>query len=522
MSQGDWVHPTGEGGPGDLSRRGADLLSRLRSPLADQYELQSILGRGPVSSTVLARETKHGRLVVLKVLHPTLSAAVEGKRFLREIDTIAGLGHPHILTLIDSGEAGGLIYYVVPHVEGESLRAMLDRERQLPVDAAVTIAIDVADGLDHAHRRGIVHRDVTPRAIMVAEGHATIADFGVARAIDTAGSERLTAMGVSVGTPAYASPEQLAGEPSLDARADVYSLGCVLFEMLTGTPPLADLPVEEMLRRRLVEDPPSAMAARSTVPPALDEVVRRALARLPADRFATAAEFRDVLRRALAGSPGGVGRPSTHEREVPDGRRLAAIVCIDVVGYSRLVESDERGTLARMRLLREELIDLGVRDHSGRVVKGLGDGFLAEFPSAVDAVACAAAIQRTMGDRESDLPDEQRIRLRIGVNVGDIVAEDGDIFGDGVNVAARIEGLAEPGGIALSGSAWDQVHNKLDLVFESLGEHTVKNISRPIRVYQLRTGEETDQVDAGSSDSSTGGPGLRSLLGRFLSSRAGD
>lgn len=516
------MHPTGGEDGGNRSDRATDLLSRLRSPLADRYELQSLLGGGPVSSTVLARDAKHGRLVVLKVLHPALSAAVEGRRFLREIDTIAGLGHPHILTLIDSGEAGGLVYYVVPHVEGESLRKTLDRERQLPVDAAVTIAIDVADGLDHAHRRGIVHRDVTPRTIMVSEGHATIADFGVARAIDTAGSERLTAIGVSVGTPAYASPEQLAGDPSLDARADVYSLGCVLYEMLTGDPPLANLPVDQMLRRRLVEDPPSARDARSTVPPRLDEAIRRALARLPADRFATAADFRDVLRRTLAGPSGVKAGPGTRAREVQDGRRLAAIVCIDVAGYSRLVEADEQGTLARMRRLRQEVIDPGVRDHFGRVVKGLGDGFLAEFPSAVDAVACAAAIQRTMGDRESDLPDERRIRLRIGVNVGDIVAEDGDIFGDGVNVAARIEGLAEPGGVALSGSAWDQVHNKLDLVFESLGTRDVKNISRPIRVYRLQTGAAAVQADPGPADVAAGPPGLRNLLGRFLGSRAGD
>ena len=365
------MHPTGEdqsGGPSRPSDRDDDLLSRLREPLSERYELEAVLARGAIAWTVLARDVKHGRAVVLKVLRPALSAAVEGQRFLREIDTIAGLGHPHILTLIDSGEADGLVYYVVPHVEGESLRKLLDRERQLPVGSALRIAIDVADGLDHAHRRGIVHRDISPDTILVSEGHATIADFGVARAIDSSGGERLTAMGVSVGTPAYASPEQLAGDPSLDARADIYSLGCVLYEMLTGQPPLAGLELDEMLRCRLREDPPSARTERSTVPPPLDEAISRALARLPADRFATAAELRDALRDIPTGSSSATPPPGTIQDAAPDGRRLAAIVCIDVVGYSRLVEADEQGTLARMRDLRTELVEPRVGDHNGRVV----------------------------------------------------------------------------------------------------------------------------------------------------------
>lgn len=513
------MHPTGEDRSDGRSGLGDDLLARLRPSLAEQYELEAVLDWGPIASTLLATDRKHGRRVVLKVLQPALSTAVEGQRFLREIDTIAGLGHPHILTLIDSGEADGLVYYVAPHVEGESLRSMLDRERQLPVDAALRIAIDVADGLDHAHRRGIVHRDITPGTILVSEGHATIADFGVARAIDSAGSERLTAMGVSVGTPAYASPEQLAGDPALDARADVYSLGCVLFESLTGAPPLAELAINEMLRRRLHEDPPSVRASRNTVPPALDEAIRRALARLPADRFATAAELRDALRQILSLASSTASRmspPDTREREVSDGRRLAAIMCIDAVGYSRLVEADEQRTLARTREVRQDVVEPLVRDHFGRVVKGLGDGFLVEFKSAVDAVACAAAIQEAMKDRDSELSDTHRIRFRIGVNVGDIVVEDGDIHGDGVNVAARVEGLAEPGGVALSGSTWDQVHNKLDLAFENLGDHTVKNITRPIRVYRLRSGDAADSAASESTGTARDDGRLRSVLGRIF------
>jgi class 3 adenylate cyclase len=287
----------------------------------------------------------------------------------------------------------------------------------------------------------------------------------------------------------------------------------VLYEMLTGEPPLASLGIGEMLRCRLNEDPPSARSERSTVPPSLDDVIRKTLARLPADRFGTAAELREALRRSRLASSSTATTPGPAQREAAKARRLAAIVCIDVAGYSRLVELDEHDTLARVRALRIELVEPQVAAHFGRVVKGLGDGFLAEFQSAVDAVACAAAIQEAMEERDAELPEEHRIRLRIGINVGDIVAEDGDIFGDGVNVAARVESLSEPGGVALSGSAWDQVHNKLDYTFEDLGVHAVKNIRRPIRVYRMRSRKE-----AASDDLTSRGPSLRGRLGRLLRS----
>jgi len=271
-----------------------------------------------------------------------------------------------------------------------------------------------------------------------------------------------------------------------------------------------------MLRRRLQEDPPSARSGRSTVAPPLDAAISRALARLPADRYATAAEMRDALRDIQAASSSATPSPGTIERAAPDGRRLAAVFALDMVGYSRLMESDEAETLERQQSIRSELIDPAIESHRGRVVKGTGDGLLAEFASAVDAVECAAEIQQAMSEREADTPAERRIQFRIGINVGDIVARDGDIFGDGVNVAARIESLADPGGVALSGSAWDQVHNKLDLEFEDLGEHTVKNIARPICVYRVRVGEESS-----AADTTSGQPGRQGVLGRFLRSLGG-
>ncbi|MBK5096226.1 MAG: protein kinase [Gemmatimonadetes bacterium] len=482
---------TGDDRSGRRDAQRAELLECLRGPLADRYVLEDVLEDGPIASVVRARDVKHGRQVSLKVLRPALSAAVEGQRFLREIDTIAGLSHPHIVTLIDSGDVAGLYYYVVPHVEGESLRRRLDRERQIPVDEAVRIAIDVADGLDHAHRRGVVHRDINPATILLSEGHATIADFGVARAIDSAGGERLTAVGVSLGTPAYASPEQLAGEEMLGARADVYSLGCVLYEMLVGEPPLAGPNLGATIQRRLREDAPSARALRGTVPAALDEAIRTAMARLPADRFGSASELREALRDVARGP----ARPDGAASAPPDGRRLAAVFALDMVGYSRLMEADEADTLARQQAVRSELIDPAIESHRGRVVKGTGDGLLAEFASAVDAVECAAEIQKAMSEREADTPVESRIQFRIGINVGDIVARDGDIFGDGVNVAARIESLADPGGILVSQSAYDQVHNKVKLGFEDFGSHPIKNLEKPVHVYRVLA----DSVASGTS-----------------------
>ncbi len=216
-----------------------DLLERLKTALAGRYVVESEIGRGGMAVVYLAEDLKHGRRVAIKVLHPELGAAVGADRFLREIETLAGLTHPHILPLHDSGEADGLLYYVMPFVEGESLGQRLDRKGQLPLDEALRIAREVADGLDYAHDRGVVHRDIKPGNILLSRGHALIADFGIAKAIGAAsgGDATATATGLSVGTPRYMSPEQAAGVTEVDGRSDVYALGCVLWEMLAGEPP---------------------------------------------------------------------------------------------------------------------------------------------------------------------------------------------------------------------------------------------------------------------------------------------
>src|SRR5256712_1950864 len=214
----------------------ADLLARLQSALGDRFAIERELGRGGMATVDLARDLRHGRPVAIKVLKPDLAAALGPERFLREIEIAAGLNHPHILPLHDSGEAGGFLYYVMPFVEGESLRGRLNRERQLPLEDTLQITREVADALSYAHSHDVVHRDIKPENILLQAGHAVVSDFGIARAITAAAGENLTATGVVVGTPAYMSPEQASGQSRIDGRAGIYAPGCTLYEMLAGDP----------------------------------------------------------------------------------------------------------------------------------------------------------------------------------------------------------------------------------------------------------------------------------------------
>jgi len=272
-----------------------DLASRLHASLADRYRLERELGAGGMATVFLAHDLRHDRDVAIKVLHPDLGAALGGERFLNEIKTTAKLQHPHILPLIDSGEADGLLFYVMPVVTGETLRTRLTRERQLPIPEAVRIAREVASALDYAHRQGVVHRDVKPENILLHDGSALVADFGIALAVQTAGGQRMTQTGLSLGTPQYMSPEQAMGEKTIDARSDVYALGAVTYEMLAGDPPFAGSSVQAIVARVLTEKPTPLSTLRDTVPAGLEAAVLQALAKLPADRFPTAAEFATAL-----------------------------------------------------------------------------------------------------------------------------------------------------------------------------------------------------------------------------------
>jgi len=271
------------------------LPGDLAAALADRYTIERELGSGGMATVYLAHDVKHDREVALKVLRPELGAVLGTERFLAEIKITAGLDHPHILTLIDSGVSDGFLYYVLPLVRGESLRDKLNREKQLGLDEALAITRQVAGALDYAHRQGVIHRDIKPENILIQEGEATLADFGIALAVREAGGHRLTETGLSLGTPQYMSPEQATGDRALDSRSDVYSLGAVLYEMLAGEPPVTGPNAQAMIAKLMTERPTPLRVVRDTVPDAVDAAVARALAKIPADRFASAGDFGRAL-----------------------------------------------------------------------------------------------------------------------------------------------------------------------------------------------------------------------------------
>ena len=273
-----------------------DQIGSLNAVLAGRYEIAREIGAGGMATVYLARDVKHDRQVALKVLKPELGAVLGVERFLAEIKVTANLQHPNLLPLFDSGEAGGLLFYVMPYVEGESLRARLDREKQLPVEEAVRIAVAVASALDYAHRHGVIHRDLKPENVLLHEGQPLIADFGIALAVSNAGGARVTQTGLSLGTPQYMSPEQAAGDRVIDGRSDIYSLGAMLYEMLTGEPPHSGTTVQAIVAKVLTERPRGIRRARTSVPVHVEAAVDRALEKLPADRPATARDFAEMLQ----------------------------------------------------------------------------------------------------------------------------------------------------------------------------------------------------------------------------------
>jgi serine/threonine-protein kinase len=296
----------------------ADPLARLTAALSDRYTLDRELGAGGMATVYLAEDLKHRRKVALKVLRPELAAVIGAERFLKEIETTANLQHPHILGLIDSGESDGLLWYVMPYVDGESLRDRLRREKQLGVEEAIEIARAVANALDYAHRHGVIHRDIKPENILLHDGQALVADFGISLAVSSAGASRMTETGMSLGTPQYMSPEQAMGDRELDARSDIYSLGAMLYEMLAGDPPYTGSTAQAIVAKVLTEAPALITLRRDTVPHHVAAAIHHALAKLPADRFHSAAEFSE----ALAGKGPVVAFPLT--REAPAGGLPAA------------------------------------------------------------------------------------------------------------------------------------------------------------------------------------------------------
>jgi serine/threonine-protein kinase len=304
-----------------------DDIGRLNEALAGRYRVERQLGEGGMATVYLAQDERHDRPVAVKVLRAEFSEAIGAERFLGEIRTTANLQHPHILPLFDSGDADGLLFYVMPYVEGETLRDLLDREQRLSISDAVEITREIADGLGAAHDAGIVHRDIKPANILISGGHATIADFGIATALSEAGGERLTQTGLSLGTPLYMSPEQAAGEARADVRSDIYALGCIAYEMLAGDPPFTGSTSQAIMARKLVEPPRALRPVRDQVPEHVEATILRALATVPADRFASARHFGAALGDPTLGID---TAPSTGRPPRPLWRRAIAVALVTV------------------------------------------------------------------------------------------------------------------------------------------------------------------------------------------------
>lgn len=383
--------------------------SGVPESLAGRYRPERLLGRGGMAWVYQARDLRHDRDVALKVLRPELAAFLGAERFLNEIRVTASLDHPHIITLLDSGEDGGLLWYVLPLIRGESLRERLDRERQLGVDEALEILRDIAGALDHAHAHGVIHRDVKPGNVLMHEGEAMLADFGIALALQEAGGVRLTETGLTVGTPQYMSPEQAGGESGLDGRSDSYALACVAYEMLGGTPPFTGPTPRAILARHSLDPVPPITTLRPGLAPAVEEVFSRGLAKAPADRYPSASGFVEALAAALQ-SPA----PGTPARRRPGVSRLllgtVAMTGILVFAW-RVVLGGHRAPLASLAVLPlANLSGDAAQDYLG---DGLQDGIIGEL----GRVGGLRVISRTSTRqyRESDKPAPE-IARELGVD----------------------------------------------------------------------------------------------------------
>jgi TolB-like protein/tetratricopeptide (TPR) repeat protein len=413
----------------------SDLLSRIRTALAGRYRVERPVGRGGMGTVFLAEDLKHRRQVAIKVLDPDLASALGPSRFLREIEIAASLTHPHIVPLYDSGAADGLLYYVMPFVNGESLRDRLKREIQLSVGEVVAIACETADALAFAHTQGVVHRDVKPENILLEAGHAMVADFGVARAISAAAGESLTEPGLAVGTPAYMSPEQAGGGAGPDGRSDIYALGCVVYEMLAGSPPFTGPTPQSIVARQLADPPPGLRVVRPSVPVALEAAIRTALAKVPADRFATVAQFAAALRGALTEAPPAPGSWRRRAVLAVVGAAVAALAYVALRGAAGslsappparampppssiavlyLEDQSEAGRLAHLAAgLTEDLIDQLARVSALRVISPDGVRPYHGRPVSPDSLARRLAVGTIVTGSVRQVGDRLRVAIRL-------------------------------------------------------------------------------------------------------------
>ena len=351
-----------------------DQRDRLTAALAGRYVIERELGSGGMATVYLAHDVKHHREVALKVLRPELAAALGPDRFLREVEIAARLNHPHILALYDSGETNGFLFYVMPYVAGESLRHRLEREKQLPIEEALAITRHIASALGHAHAQHIIHRDVKPENILLYEGEAMVADFGIALAVSAAAGVRLTQTGLAVGTPAYMSPEQAVSERALDARSDVYSLGCVLYEMLAGEPPYTGSTAQVLIAKRLVDPVPAVRRLRATVPVGVEQALTKALAKVPADRWASVLAFAEGLA-----TPAGPRLPSVavlpfvNLSADPENEYFADGITEDVIAHLskiRALKVISRTSVMAFKQREQSLREIGARLEVATLLEG--------------------------------------------------------------------------------------------------------------------------------------------------------
>jgi serine/threonine-protein kinase len=436
-----------------------DVLEQLRAALGDRYDIERIVGEGGMATVFLATDLRHGRRVAIKTLRAELAASIGSDRFLREIRLAATLQHPNVLGLYDSGDADGILYYVMPFIEGESLRNRLNREQQLPLHDAVRITREAAEGLAYAHEHGVVHRDIKPENILLQNGHALVADFGIARAVGAAG-EKLTQTGMAVGTPHYMSPEQSLGADQVDGRSDVYSLGCVLYELLSGQPPFDGPNAMAILARHAMGQVPSIRIVRQSVPEELEDVVLQALEKTPADRFQKMSELAELLadleptlatRRTTSPGVSTVRRSSARvqavRRTMPvrilgekwgTGARLwsisaalLAIVTAGGVGVSRLLSDSGAGAAEDPAAGRNRLAVLyfekapGAPDSLGYLADGLTEALIRELGTVSGLQVISSSGVRPY--RSGDVPLRKIAEeLEVGTVVQGGIAQSGD------------------------------------------------------------------------------------------------
>jgi serine/threonine-protein kinase len=489
----------------------SDPRDQLQADLADRYLLERELGHGGMATVYLARDLKHDRLVAIKVLRTDLSAVLGTERFLHEVRLTAQLQHPHILTLLDSGEGGGLCYYVMPYVEGESLRQRLQREGQLPLDEALRLTREVAEALDYAHQQGIIHRDIKPENILLSRGHALAADFGIALALTQAGGDRLTETGLSLGTPAYMSPEQAMAEPRLDGRSDQYSLACVLYEMLAGEPPYTGPTAQAIVAKRLGQPVPRLSTVRE-VPTAVDAAVTRALARAPADRYQTVSQFAEALAKAtVAGTADSPARHPRSQRIWLTSAAALALLTLSVGWWGVSKARTEAATLRGVALLpcentspRQEEAYIGDRWSEELIQKLVRVGGL--NPKAWESVRRYRDTRLGVRQIGADLNAGTLVRCRVAeqptgvrLNVELIRAHDERVIwsndyqrpagADGINAAqsAAAREIAQELGVTLPRLALTAVERPLTrdsvaLRLYRLGEYFLQSFDDPVAV----------------------------------------